>query len=1147
MDPISPERNRAGDPAERIAGLSPAKLDILARQLKERRARVERTPFIPRVSQTESPIPLLPSQQDVWLMDQLHPDLPFYTMPGSWPFKGRVNLSALEQGLNETVRRHEILRTTFPSIQGEPAQVIAQISSKSLPIVDLRRLSEIERWKQAKQLSLQDRLRKFDLDKQWPLRMRFLLLNHDELVLLHSIHHIAFDAWSSSVFLTEREALYRAFSNGVPSSLAELPIQCGDLALWYQEWLKGEEARAQLSYWKQQLKGSSPELELPTDRPRMGRQFLGAWQRTLLSPISSDALKRLTQEEGATLFMTMLAGLNGLLYRYTGQEDINVGTLFSTRNRSEIEGLIGPFFNTLVVRTETSGQATFRELLRRVRQITLEAYSHADFPFAQLADAMRSSDDSGFGPLFRVRFGMGPSQSSRSSGDLIGMAVRGLNHFSTLNLDTQESHKTAVSGNTSGRGLPNDLSVSLDYHFALYVHEVGDQLEVRMWYNSNLFDATTTRRMLRDLRAFLEEVSSNPDQQVGRVNLFTEACRHQLLEEWNDTHFEYGHRMTFSELFDAQSARTPDAVAVVFEDQQVSYRELKQRASRLAHNLQALGVRSEGLVAVAARRGIDFLTVMLAAFDAGAAYLPLDPSDPAVRLNLILSESKADIVLTTDDLMADVAQALDSLPPQGRPAIIAIETLMREPPAGKFAAGCVPRNRAYVMYTSGSTGTPKGVMVEQAGMVNHILCKIQELKISEADSIIQNASERFDISVWQFLAALLAGARVRIVNDETAQAPFDLLDLVEREAITILEVVPSLLGAVLEEVTANASMRPRLSSLRWVLVTGEEISPEACAHWVSLYPGLPLLNAYGPTECSDDVTHYAICEAPSKFATHMPVGRPVRNTRLYVLDAMRLPAPIGAFGELCVGGAGVGRGYLNDSGRTAEAFMPDPFSPEPGARLYKTGDLVRYQPDGNIEYRGRLDHQVKVRGFRIELAEIELALSRHQAVQQAIVMARENQPGDKRLVAYVVADRESPPRRKDLDSFLRESLPDYMVPSALILLDAMPMTPNGKIDRRALPAPDEFRSDGEEWVAPSNAIEKKLAEIWSAMFNGNKVGIFDNFFHLGGHSIKAVRVINRINQAFNMNLSVRSLFEEPTIAGLALLIEETLIEKLEAE
>lgn len=1146
MDSISPETNKAGDPAKRIASLSPAKLDILARQLKGRRAGVERRPFIPRVGQTESPIPLLPSQQDVWLMDQLHPDLPFYTMPGSWPFKGRVYLSSLEQALNETVRRHEILRTTFPSIQGEPAQVIAQIGSTSLPIVDLRGLSKIERWKQAKQLSLQDRLRKFDLDREWPLRMRFLLLNHDELVLLHSIHHIAFDAWSSSVFLTEREALYKAFSNGRPSSLAELPIQCGDLALWHQEWLKGNEAGAQLSYWKQQLKGCSPELELPTDRPRMGRQFLGAWQRILLSRTCSEALKNLTQAEGATLFMTMLAGLNGLLYRYTGQEGINVGTLFSTRNRSEIEGLIGPFFNTLVLRTEMSGHATFSELLRRVRQTTLEAYRHSDFPFARMAEAMRSSDDSGFGPLFRVRFGMGPSQSSHSSGDLIGMAVQGLNHFSTLNLDTQESHKATVR-NTSLRGLPDDLSVNLDYDFAVYVHEVGDQLQVRMWYNSNLLDATTTRRMLRDLQAFLEKVSSNPNQQVGRVNLLTEACRHQLLEEWNDTFSEYGHRMTFSELFEAQSTRTPDAVAVVFEDQQVSYRELKERASRLAHGLQALGVGSEGLVAVMVGRGLELLTVMLGAFDAGAAYLPLDPSDPAARLNLILTESKADIVLTTNDLMADVTQGLDSLPPQVRPAIIAMESLMRESPAGNFAVGCVPRNRAYVMYTSGSTGAPKGVMVEQAGMLNHILCKIEELRLTEADSVIQNASERFDISVWQFLAALLAGARVRIVNDETAQAPFSLLDLVEREAITILEVVPSLLGAVLEEMTANAAVRPRLSSLRWVLVTGEEISPEACAQWVSLYPGLPLLNAYGPTECSDDVTHYTIRDAPSKFATHMPIGRPVRNTQLYVLDAMNFPAPIGTLGELCVGGTGVGRGYLHNPGRTAEAFIPDPFSPEPGTRLYKTGDLVRYQPDGNIEYRGRLDHQVKVRGFRIELAEIELALSRHPAVQQAVVMAREDQPGDKRLVAYVVADREPPPTRKDLDNFLRESLPDYMTPSALVLLDAMPRTPNGKIDRRALPAPDEFRSDGEEWVAPSNAIEKKVAEIWSEMFNGNKIGIFDNFFHLGGHSIKAVRVINRINQAFNMNLSVRNVFEEPTVAGLALLIEETLIEKLEAE
>ena len=1146
VDSISREADKR-DPARRIAGLSPAKLEMLARQLKERKVRAERTPSILPRNGSENCIPLLPSQQDVWLMDQLHPDLAFFTMPGSWPFKGRVNLNALEQALNETVRRHEILRTTFPAIKGEPAQVIAQACSEGLPIVDLRGLSEMDRWKQAKQLSLQDRLRKFHLDREWPLRMRFLILNQDELVLLHSIHHIAFDAWSSSVFMTEREALYKAFSNGSPSSLAELPIQCGDIALWQQEWLKGEEAEAQLSYWKRQLDGSSPELELPTDRPRTGRQFRGAWQRTLLSPTSSDALKKLTHEEGATLFITMLAGLNGLLYRYTGRDDISVGTLFSTRNRSEIEKLVGPFFNTLVLRTQLRAHSTFRELLRRVRQVTLEAYSHSDFPFAELTETMRSSDGSGFGPLFRVRFGMGPAQSIRTSGELIGMAIDGFNHFSNLNLGTEIPRNVNPARNANGQRGPNDLAVSLDYDLAVYIHEVGDQLEIRAWYNANLFDAATTARMLASFRVFLEEVSRNPDQQVERISLLTEASRHHLLEEWNDSRSDNGQRQTFSELFEAQVERTPDAVAVAFEDEQVSYRELGARAGRLAHNLQALGVGLEGLVAVMLNRGIEFLTVMLGAFQAGAAYLPLDPSDPSTRLNLILSESKANLVLTTNELMADIAERLESMPPQARPAVIAVETLLREQPAGDFAARCVPGNRAYVMYTSGSTGAPKGVMIEQAGMVNHLLAKIQELKLTEADSIIQNASERFDISVWQFLAALLVGARVRIINDETAQAPFQLLYLVEREAITILEVVPSLLGAVIEEMMADATVRRELSSLRWLLVTGEEISPETCAQWISLYPGLPLLNAYGPTECSDDVTHYAIRESPSTDVTHMPIGRPVRNTRLHVLDAMKLLAPIGVPGELYVGGQGVGRGYLHDPRRTAEVFIPDPFSAEPGARLYRTGDLVRCQPDGNIEYRGRLDHQVKVRGFRIELAEIELALGWHPGVQQAVVIAREDQPGDKCLVAYVVARREPAPASKDLSDFLRESLPDYMVPSAFVVLDAMPLTSNGKIDRRALPAPNEFQSDDQDCVAPASPIEKKVAEIWSEMFKGSKIGIYDNFFHLGGHSIKAVRVINRINQAFNVNLSVRNVFEEPTVAGLALLIEETLIEKLEAE
>lgn len=1149
MESRKPEMNRTEDPASRIASLSPAKLAVLARRLKERKKPVERIPIIARRDASETVIPLLPSQQGVWLISQLHPEMPFYNLPGSWPFKGKVNLNALEQALNETVRRHEILRTSFPAVQGEPVQVVAPANLVSVPLVDLRGLSQMERWKQAERLGAQEKLRRFDLPNESPLRMRFLILDQDELVLLHSVHHIAFDAGSASLFMMERETLYKAYVNGAPSRLAELPVQCGDIALWHQRWMQSEEAESQLSYWREKLGGGSPDLDLPTDRPRTGQPFLGAWQKTQLPASLTGALRRLTYEEGATLFMTLLAALKGWLSRYTGQDDIRVGTLFSTRNRSECAGVIGPFFNTLIMRTEMRDCTTFRDLLRAVRQTTLAAYSHSDYPYAEMIDALRSSADLGSEPPFRIKFGMGPAQSSAGTGELFGMAMEGFSHLTALNLERQISPAAKPGKEVPGQEwLPENRGVRLDYDLALYVHEVGDQMQVRIWYNSHLFQATTIARLLRHFRTFVEAAVSHPDQPMASMDLMTAACRHQALTEWNDSEAKDEPEETFSPLFAVQAERTPDAIAVVCEDEQVSYGELHRRAIRLACHLQSYGVGPEGLVAVATGRGIDFLTAMLAAFRIGAAYLPLDPSDPAMRLHEILRRSRASVILTTDEAAQEITQTLAHMSAKERPALLPMTMIGQAGiPAGDLLADGGPQNRAYVMYTSGSTGAPKGVMVEQAGMVNHLRAKVVDLSLTAADTVVQNASERFDISVWQFLAPLIVGGRVCIVEDETAHAALRLLDVIEREAATILEAVPSLVGAALDEME-EAAHRPSLIALRWLLVTGEAVAPQTCARWLSLYPDRPLLNAYGPTECSDDVTHYAIASPPAGEIIHMAIGRPVRNTHLYVLDALQSPLPIGVPGELYVGGKGVGRGYLDEALRTAEVFVPDSYSSTPGARLYKTGDLVCYRPDGNIEYRGRLDHQVKVRGYRIELAEIEVVLGRHPGVLQAVVVAREDRPGDKQLVAYVVAAQSPAPTSTELSQFLRERLPDYMTPTAFVTLESLPLTANGKLDRRALPSPTELPpSVDEEWVAPDSPIEKKLAEIWADMFKVKQVGIFDNFFHLGGHSIKAVRVINRINQAFNVNLSVRNVFEEPTIAGLALLIEETLIEKLEVE
>lgn len=1150
METREPSTDKVSDQAKRVANLSPEKLAALARHIKERKGLRDRASIAPR-SPSANKIPLLPSQDEMWLMDQLHPDRAIYIMAGCWPFKGIVNLIALEQALNETVRRHEILRTTFAALDGETLQVIAPVPRQTLPLVDLRGLAEKERWNQARTLSLQEKARKFDLSEELPQRPALLLLGDDNQILLHSIHHIVLDAWSWYLFISEREALYSAFTQGAPSTLTELTVQCGDIALWYREWLKGEAADAQRSYWKRQLSGCSRELELPVDQPRPARQFVGAWQKVRLAPAAVDSLRRLARDEGATLFMCLLAAVNGWLYRYTGMRDINIGTLFSTRNRPETEDLIGPFFNTLVLRTDLSGQLSFRELLRRARQVTLDAYSHSDLPFAEIEEALRSDRDWDSAPLYRVRLGLGASQPSIGSEELldglVGMAAQGFNQLSTLFWDTEELHSQSPK-TTGQKRRSSELAVDLDYELAIHLHEVGPQIEFRMWYNSKLYAPSTAARMLRDLRSFAENCCSRPNLSIDKVPLMAPHHSHQLLVEWNDTDAAERPHDVFSELFDSQAGRTPDAVAVMTEDGQVSYGALHRRATLLAHRLKAIGVGPEALVACATGRGIDLLTAMLAAFKVGAAYLPIDPSDPPQRLQYILWHSQPAVVLTSDARLARIKEALEGFASTAHPPVTTVNMLVQtEQPATDFLLAAHPQNRAYVMFTSGSTGVPKGVMVEQAGMVNHLFCKVTDLQLTESDIVGQSASERFDISVWQLLSALLVGARVRILDDETVRSPGALLEAVEREAITILEVVPSLLVGALEEMASSGTRRVDLSSLRWLLVTGEAILPKTCAQWLSLYPYVPLLNAYGPTECSDDVAHHAIRQTPSPDIIHIPIGRPVLNTQLYVLDVMKRPLPVGVLGELHVGGAGVGRGYLSDPEKTAAVFVPDPFSQQPGGRLYATGDVGRYLPGGSLEYKGRLDYQVKVRGFRIELTEIEVMLGRHPGVQQVVVTAREDQPGEKRLVAYVVAQQPAPTTQEMID-FLRAGLPEYMVPSAFVVLEQMPITSNGKINRQALPPPDESRLlDESEWSAPESLIEKKLAEIWSETFKVKKIGIYDNFFHLGGHSIKAIKVVNRINQIFDVNLSVRHLFEEPTIGGLALLVEEAMIEKLETE
>ncbi len=1143
MAASDPEITKIIDPAKRITGLSPAKLDLLARRLKQKTAPAERTQAIPRRDEPRNIAPLSLAQERLWFVEQLHPGLPAFTLTGMFPFKGIMNLNGLAQSLNEIIRRHETFRTLFPTVEGQTVQQILPARLKALPLVDLGGLPAVEQRRQAYRLIKQSKVRWFDLTQEEPLRIALLMLRKDELVTLWSMHHIIFDDWSVNLFRVEVEALYKDLSTGSPSSLAELPIQYGDFAQWQRQSLEGGAFETQLSYWKRQL-GDRPPLDLPTDKPRAARQlFLGKIQTIMLSPSLTKALLALGHRVGATLFMTLLAAFNTLLYRYTGQPGFDVGAVISNRNRSEIEKLIGFFLNTLVFHTEVSAELTFLDLINRVRQITLEAYAHADIPFESLIEILKPKRDSGTATMFRVWFDVEHSYQSSNTSELSDMQAQAFNEMGAIDWRTPNPSGMNNGKNSNGVDLTN-------YDLGLVIRESNGGFSTKVWYNSKLFHDTTIIRMLEHFRALLQSIVADPGQPMWAIPLLTEAERHQLLAEWNDTEADCGKGDCLSRLFEAQAQRSFDAVAVVIGDEQVTYGTLSRRSDHLARHLAGFGVESDELVAVMANRGIEFLTVMLAAFKAGVAYLPLDPYDPPRRLHQVLLKSKPDLVLAADEFAADVARVARTANSEEFPQVLTIETLMqREPPLSSLTGCCVPRNRSYVMYTSGSTGMPKGVVIEHAGMLNHLYTKISDLAVTADDVIAQNAAQTFDISVWQYLTALLVGGRVVVIPDEAALNPTQLMAECERADVTILETVPTMLRAIvagLEQTDERA--RPTLHSLRWLISNAEALEPQLCRRWFDLYPGKPMINTWGATECSDDVTHLQIAETPEAGHAYMPLGRPLGNTRLYIVDEQFGEVPLGVRGELCIAGDSVGRGYLNAPEKTAESFVPDRFSAEPGARFYKTGDIGRYMSDRSIEFTGRKDHQVKIRGHRIELAEIEMALAEHTSVEQAIAVAQEDGYGDKRLVAYLVCAQPHAPAASDLRDFLQERLPDYMVPAAFVLLEAFPLSPNGKIDRRALPAPEEAQlASDQEWAAPESLLEKKLAEIWSEVLNVDRIGIYDNFFSLGGHSIMAIRVLNRINQVLNVNLSVRNVFEEPTIAGLALLIEEGLIDELERE
>jgi amino acid adenylation domain-containing protein len=1073
-----------------VTGLSAERLELLTYLLEEEGIELPQTHTIaPRGNLDE--LPLSFAQRRLWFLAQLEPESPVYNIPAAYRLSGTLNVTALERSLSEIVRRHDTLRTTFHARDGQPFQLVSPHRPLVLPVDDLRGLPDADKETRAMQLATEDAHRPFDLAQGPLFRATLVRLTAEESVFLVNMHHIVSDAWSMGVFFRELSTLYVAFSTGKPSPLRELPIQYADFSVWQRQWLQGEVLERQLSYWKQQLDGSPSMLELPTDRPRPAVQtYRGAKHSLVLPKTLSSSLKALSQREGVTLFTVLLTAFQILLNRYTGQEDITVGSPIAGRNWVETEGLIGFFVNTLVLRTDLSGNPTFRELLHRVREVALASYAHQDLPFEKLVEELQPQRSLSHSLLFQVMFAL--QNVPRQPLELPGLTVSPL----------------------EGEG------ATAKFDLSVLISEDGDVLRGTVNYSTDLFDADTIARFVGHFQGMLGGIVADPDAPISYLPLLTHPEMQQLLVAWNQTHTNYAKDSCLHELFEAQVYRTPDAVAVVFEDKQLTYREINTRANRLAYHLQTLGVRREVLVGLCMERSLEMVIGLLGVLKAGGGYVPLDPAYPAERLAFMLADAEAPFLLTQKGL-------LPRLPDHGI-EVICVDTdsasIARE--SGENIARCATaENLAYVIYTSGSTGGPKGVMMSHRAICNHLHWRQETFPLNESDGFLQKASTAFDISVWEIFAPLIAGARLVLARPEGEKDPSYLVRLIAEQNITVAHFGPPLLQAFLAEPNLELC-----NALKHVFCGGEALSV-ALMEQVFSRLNAELYHQYGPTETCIDVTVWT-CH-PAHETARVPIGRPIANAQVYILDRHGQPVPTGVLGELYIGGVGLARGYLKRPELTAEKFLPNPFSQEPGGHLYKTGDLARYLRDGNIEFLGRIDDQVKIRGFRIELGEIEAVLGAHPAVREAVVLAREDIPGERRLVAYVVANQQPGPSINELRRFLQAKLPEYMLPAAFVGMDALPLTPNGKVDRRALPAPEGLRPELEaNYVAPRTEVERTIATVWQQVLLTEKVGLYDNFFDLGGHSLLLIQVHSKLQEFFGKDISVLDMFKYPTIEVL---------------
>ena len=1087
------DRAREDELAGRLARLSPAKRVLLEREIRKRNANFGREPVIRR-RPGRNPGPLSFAQQRLWFLSQLEPHSVAYNEPKTFRIEGPLDLKALQRALDEIVARHEVLRTTFAPGNGEPVQCVHPGGTVDLSLVDLRARGSA-RDREAQQILREAIRRPFDLSADLMLRAFLLRLADDEHILMLATHHVASDGWSMGILTRELGTLYESFATGRTTTLPELPIQYADYAWWQRQPAQAEIVDAQLEYWRRQLTGA-PVLELPSDRPRTGpRTYESATQAIELPEDLCRQLKQLSRRGQATLYMTLLAALQLLLHRYSGQEDIAIGSPIAGRTEAEVDGLIGFFVNTLVLRTDLSGNPSFRELLGRVRKVALGAFEHQAAPFERLVAELHPERNPGRHPFFDVMFAFQNMPADE------GLRLPG-HRVSSIELDSGIS--------------------KFDLVFTLM--EDGDVVRGSLDYCVDLFDALTIRRLVGHFETLLRSAVATPDAAISDLRMLTDAESRQLVVDWNRTATDYPRDASIHTLFETQARQSPDAVAVAFGDEQLTYQELNWRANQVAHYLSGLNLQSAPLIAISMDRSLDLVVGLLGILKTGRAYLPLDPEHPAERLDYMLRDTQVAVVLTSERITARfMAHGVHAIALDAEREQIAAQS--RENPASTTTAD----DLAYVMYTSGSTGRPKGVEIPHRGVVR-LVCASNYVRLDAGETLLHLAPISFDASTFEIWGALLHGATCAVFAGPVPRST-ELGGVLKRYRVSTLWLTASLFNLIIDEDPGA------LASVRQLLIGGEALSVRHVERALSSLPNTSIINGYGPTESTTFACTYPIRSLPP-YAASIPIGKPIANTEVYVLDSRLALAPVGVPGELYIGGDGLARGYLNAPDLTAEKFKEVAFDDGSRRRLYRTGDRVRYLADGNIEFLGRFDDQVKIRGFRIEPGEIEVALAQHPGVRENAVLAREKPGEDKRLIAYLLASTPAP-TAADLKTFLKAKLPDYMVPSGFVFVDAWPLTPNGKVDRRALSTIDwKPAAGGEGFIACRTPLEQQLADIWMRALGVERLGATDNFFDLGGHSLLAVRVCSQIEKSSGKRLPLTAFFEAPTVEGLARLLSD---------